>query len=89
VSNVLLREAENLIHVTELLNGEDLLDRMESKPPRIWAATTRLLNGRTAGPQLAQDWVDTLNKARDTGPTMWVELATLLPEIWRYIESFV
>jgi hypothetical protein len=82
VGNIILRKAESLIHVTRLLNDEE-------NPRRIWAATARGWDEGSSAPQLAQDWVDALDKASDRRPTIWGELATLLPEIRHCVDSLV
>jgi hypothetical protein len=74
VTDILLHEAENLIHVTRLLNEEE---ELSSELLRLWTASTNV-DDEVSQPQIAQDWVDALDKANDAG-SLWRELATLLP----------
>lgn len=85
MSDVLLREAESLIHETRLLDEED--EPLFSTSTRPWAASTGNENG-VSQPQLAQDWVDALDKVDDSG-SVWRELATLLPEVLHCGISFL
>lgn len=84
VTDILLREAESLIHVTRLLNEEE---ELSSELLRPWTASTSNKDG-VSQPQLAQDWVDALDKANDAG-SLWRELATLLPGLPYCAMSFL
>ncbi|EOA81106.1 uncharacterized protein SETTUDRAFT_35980 [Exserohilum turcica Et28A] len=84
LTDILLREAESLIHVTRLLNEEE---ELSSELLRPWTASTSNKDG-VSQPQLAQDWVDALDKANDAG-SLWRELATLLPGLPYCAMSFL
>lgn len=88
MTNILLREAESLIMATRLLDEE----RPASQSPRVWTTTAksqRKNQGKgVSPPQLAQDWVDALDKTSDAG-AVWRKLATLPTQIWPCVKSFL
>ena len=99
MSGILLREADNLVDVTRLLNEESRTRELksgkrepESKAPVPWAAATTIstLMGQMSKPQLTQDWVDALGEAGDAGDarTTWHKLTKCLPLLEHFLSRF-
>jgi hypothetical protein len=71
VSNIQLREAENMIQVEKLLAEESGQSKESWKPSTPWAPNL-------SEPQLRQDWVDGLNEVSDAGDA-WHKLVATAP----------
>lgn len=93
MSGIILREAENLVDVTRLLDEESRKEstkkgtkKSRKEEPKLEAPVPWV--AATTKPQLTQDWVDALNKAGNTG-TLWRELTEHLPWYGLYCKRFM
>ncbi|KAG4269117.1 hypothetical protein FPRO04_12240 [Fusarium proliferatum] len=73
LSNILLREAENMINITRLLDIGG-----ESTP---WDASK-------CTPQLTQKWAETMDRTSDAGAA-WHKLVATVPSFWPIVDPFL
>ncbi|PCD21350.1 hypothetical protein AU210_016316 [Fusarium oxysporum f. sp. radicis-cucumerinum] len=73
LSNILLREAENVVNIARLLDTDD-----RSTP---WDASK-------SAPQLTQNWVDMMDEMSDAGAA-WHKLVATVASFWHIVDPFL